>query len=788
MVVNIITACYAGVPTTGPDRAKMQSSYASARSSAICLRSFLEETARFTEWYMLGVYLDVPREDLSHIEKQYLSQGSARCKAELFDVWMKRTPNASWELIAAALEKSGETVLAEKIRKLCMQPPSITAHASIAPHIVKVVIEENRIELFTTLEMKFTELVIDLEDSLEEKHISLTKLKRFLELRLDLDEELPQVTSISDLLQQIKPHFSLFNTVILKELVDKFVGEPLKEQLQDYKSKIEEFTETTTMSLLKEVEFLDQYSLVDMPQVIFKLTGFWPSVTIKRFQRFVDHVFEANSIALTHIRVKQGCICVTWYARKSAIASLAARAQEKVLFMRHVGVLSLSVGDTVILEQEETEEEETDLSSALIQAITADCTEAVEFLLFLGADPNYTSANGTTPLILACWNNSISIAKLLLRAEANVNAQDDRSATALKMVCSLKSQNKELVELLVQSGAQLTVPGEEITALEIATRESHVDVVQFLASEGSPVNAQDSNGMTSLMYACRYNCCEMIRVLLNHGGDPNMQDKNGSTALHFACFMQMTVGVELLLAHGADCSLPSKFGLTPLIYACIKKIGRPWDTLILVLLLSVGADPNTQSEDGSIALIAAAKYDYKEGVSVLLNAGANVNIQNMFGSTALHEAAENGFLSIAELLLASGAQATLTDNAGKTPLDYALDNNHHDVCQLLLANMDSDPLPAVTESTDTRPLPTRSTDTSSALPAVDTDLSLFMTESTEQESQLFKTSIRHSSAFSTLDQLRYALEHPLSPADTIKHQHYDQADSDVVSDNDNLND
>ena len=40
-----------------------------------------------------------------------------------------------------------------------------------------------------------------------------------------------------------------------------------------------------------------------------------------------------------------------------------------------------------------------------------------------------------------------------------------------------------------------------------------------------------------------------------------------------------------------------------------------------------------------------------------------------------------------------------------------VDNTHHDVCQLLLANIDSDPLPAVTESTDTSPLPTIKTRT-----------------------------------------------------------------------------
>ena len=199
------------------------------------------------------------------------------------------------------------------------------------------------------------------------------KLESFLDIRLDLDGELSQVTSIDDLLYQIRPHFCLFNTVVLKDIIEKFIGKPLKKQLEEYENLLKEFTESTEISLLKEVEFLNLSHSTDMPRVIFKLTGFWPSVTIKRFQRFVDHVFEANSSALTHIRVKQGCICVTWYTRKSMIASLTARAQEKVLFMRHVGVVSLRVGDTVILERQE--ETETDLNTALIQAITADCIQ-----------------------------------------------------------------------------------------------------------------------------------------------------------------------------------------------------------------------------------------------------------------------------------------------------------------------------------------------------------------------------------------------------------------------------
>ena len=337
-------------------------------------------------------------------------------------------------------------------------------------------LDESLVSSLSTLEREFAFLVTNLKTSLKKMKVSLKKLENFLEIRLGLDGELSQVTSIDDLLQQIRPHFCLFNTVVLKDIVEKFMGKPLKKQLEEYESKLKEFTESTTLSLLKEVKSCS----ADMPaKVIFKLTGFWPNITAERFQRFADRVFEDSSSALTHIQVKQGCICVTWYTRKSMIASLTARAQEKVLFMRHVGVMSLRVGDTVILEQEET-----DLNTALIQAITADCTEAVEFLLFLRSDPNYTATSKTKPLILACANNSFSIAKLLLDAGADVNAQvtDKLCSTALKVVCSLLAPNIDLVQLLVESGAQLVIPGEEITPLSIATIHGHTDIVQYIIS------------------------------------------------------------------------------------------------------------------------------------------------------------------------------------------------------------------------------------------------------------------------------------------------------------------
>ena len=116
------------------------------------------------------------------------------------------------------------------------------------------------------------------------------------------------------------------------------------------------------------------------------------------------------------------------------------------------------------------------------------------------------------------------------------------------------------------------------------------------------------------------------------------------------------------------------------------------DTAVLVTLLSVGANPNTQAENYATALMFAAATSYQKGVEMLLNAGASVYLQDSNGYTALHDAAQNGNFEIVELLLASGAQASVSDKDGITPLDLALDGGHDDVCQLLITSMESNPL------------------------------------------------------------------------------------------------
>ena len=100
------------------------------------------------------------------------------------------------------------------------------------------------------------------------------------------------------------------------------------------------------------------------------------------------------------------------------------------------------------------------------------------------------------------------------------------------MLCSLRTLNIDLEELLVEFGSQFITPDEKIQpALEIAIIHGHTDIVQYLVSKGAPVNAHDKHKSTALMIACCSEHADIIHILLNHGADPNIQVKE--IVLHF---------------------------------------------------------------------------------------------------------------------------------------------------------------------------------------------------------------------------------------------------------------
>ena len=82
-----------------------------------------------TEWYLLGLQLDITPAKLSEIEKNH-SGDAWRCKIEVLDWWLRNAPEVSWRKLADALEKAGGyTVLEKRLRQKI--PLSGKKHACI---------------------------------------------------------------------------------------------------------------------------------------------------------------------------------------------------------------------------------------------------------------------------------------------------------------------------------------------------------------------------------------------------------------------------------------------------------------------------------------------------------------------------------------------------------------------------------------------------------------------------------------------------------------------------------
>ena len=104
--------------------------------------------------------------------------------------------------------------------------------------------------------------------------------------------------------------------------------------------------------------------------------------------------------------------------------------------------------------------------------------------------------------------------------------------------------------------------------------------------------------------------------------------------------------------------------------------------------------------------------------------------------------------------------APVTDITGATPLDLALDGGHQDVCQLLLSSLDQPDPSAISKIKPTQPWP-------------------LMQKPHPKQPVLQQLHIQPDT-FSAIHQLCYALEHPLSPADTVKHHQPDDDNEDHV--------
>lgn len=251
------------------------------------------------------------------------------------------------------------------------------------------------------------------------------------------------------------------------------------------------------------------------------------------------------------------------------------------------------------------------------------------------------------------------------------------------------------------------------------TRELSPTTLQFLLDIGVDINAQDQNGITALVrtyftlddYSSYHReiAEKNFYTLLAKGADINIPSKSGETLLSYTkdgedklrkelikrganilvrnenneTLLTRTNDLEFakyLLDHHVDVNTQTKNGTTALIRASLRN-----NINLVKLLLEHGAKADLENEEGNTALICAAENGNIEITKLLLDHNADINLQNKHGYTALMMAATIGNFNLVKLLFEHGANINLQNKAGSTALMHAssFDDNIETVLFLL---------------------------------------------------------------------------------------------------------
>jgi ankyrin repeat protein len=268
--------------------------------------------------------------------------------------------------------------------------------------------------------------------------------------------------------------------------------------------------------------------------------------------------------------------------------------------------------------------------AANVQAVTA-------------AEATARSADGTTTLHRAAYDDDVALARALIAAGADPNAVNDYGSFPLGEAASIG--NPEMIELLLEAGAdpELANPDGQ-TALMIVARTNKVEAAKLLIDAGADVNrAETWRGQTPLMWAAAQGQPEMIRALMKAGAEADVRSVYNDWERQVSAESR-----RMYRPTGA---------LTPMLFAA-----REGCTECVLALLEGGADPDFTDAKNVTPLFMAIDNAHLDTAKVLIEAGANVNKWDWWGRTAL-------FAAVDQHAIPSGGRADRRSPDETTPLE-----------------------------------------------------------------------------------------------------------------------
>lgn len=256
-----------------------------------------------------------------------------------------------------------------------------------------------------------------------------------------------------------------------------------------------------------------------------------------------------------------------------------------------------------------------------------------------------------SPLHWAVDNTNSEMVKLLLDAQADVNAKNILGDTPLMFAAKNQYNLKEgnqIIKMLVQYEADVDLKNTKgYTAVMYAIKYNHSDIAELLLKQ-----TKDQRLYTTYwMWAIIHDTLNVAQWLLNNNHVTINQHEPISvkkyTALHIAIRSfhpddltknKVPEGIAFLIDHGANIEVLDVNNQTPLHYA----VKKDENFIITDYLLNRGARINATDSKHQTPLIKAAKKGAPLIIKLLLDRGANIAARDNDQKSALDHAREKG--------------------------------------------------------------------------------------------------------------------------------------------------
>ena len=286
---------------------------------------------------------------------------------------------------------------------------------------------------------------------------------------------------------------------------------------------------------------------------------------------------------------------------------------------------------------------------------------------------------------IAAQLGQLPIVDLLLKSGA--------SLTGNTLPCAVESQNKDLIRLLLESGADINSIGSlQITTLSVALglRDDHM--IRFLEDQGASVMNQSKEHCSAALFAAlKAGNMEFLERLIQLG--VKVSPKDLGYGLLIATINDRDEDVKKLIDAGADVNFmacPCRSyendheSRGPPLYEVLKRRKES----LTFSLLDAHADPNR----GLSSIKLAVEWGNRSVIEALILAGVDFDSYRT-SNTALAIAATRRDFGLIELLLASGANInSTTENTdaelpleAATPLEAAAEMGDIDMAHYLIA-------------------------------------------------------------------------------------------------------